>query len=88
MWKFAIIIVTVPLCILIGASLARLVASLFVAENSASIASFSFILGINITGAQRFVDLSLGLTAWFILAQIIGLACVYFIFFRRRIARS
>ncbi|WP_338242231.1 hypothetical protein [Aurantiacibacter hainanensis] len=85
MWQFAIITVTVPLSILIGAYLARWVASLFVTDYSASIAGFSFVLGVNITGAQRFADLSLGLTAWIMLAQIMGLACVFFIFFRREL---
>jgi hypothetical protein len=88
MWQFAIITVTVPLSILIGAYLARWAASLFVTDYPASIAGFSFVMGVNITGVQRYADLSLGLIAWILLAQIIGLACVFFMFFRRGTARS
>jgi hypothetical protein len=83
-----VITAIVPLGILIGAFLARWTASLFLADYPASIAGFAFILGVNMTGAQHYADLSLGLAIWFILAQAIGLATVFYLFFRRGTSRS
>lgn len=83
-----IITAIIPLGILTGAYLARWTGSLFLPDYPASIAGFAFILGVNMTGAQHYADLSLGLVIWFMLAQVIGLASVFYLFFRRGTSRS